>query len=49
MPREKQEGKQSDLLDDSVDDFCYQLAVVLRRVLSLEEEGIQGDEDKDGR
>ena len=38
---------QPEALDDPVDEFCYQLAVVLRRVLNLDEGGTQDDEDPD--
>jgi hypothetical protein len=38
---------QPETLDDPVDEFCYQLAVALRRVLNLDEDAIQDDEDPD--
>jgi hypothetical protein len=39
--------EQSEALGDSIDEFCYQLAFALRRVLSLDENPVQHDEDLD--
>lgn len=46
MLREEQTNGQPETLDDPVDEFCYQLALVLRRILNWGEDGIQ-DEDPD--
>jgi hypothetical protein len=45
--REERTDGQPETLDDSVDEFCYQLAVVLRRVLNLDEDSTQDDEGSD--
>jgi hypothetical protein len=41
------EGNAPPALDDSVDEFCYTLAVNLRRILSLDENEETDDETDD--
>lgn len=35
------------ILDDLVDEFCYELAFILRRILDLDEEEETDDENTD--
>ena len=47
MLYDERKSEQSEALDDHVDEFCYQLALVLRRILNLDENDIRDDEDTD--
>jgi hypothetical protein len=44
--REEWRDEQPEALDDLVDEFCYQLAAILRRILNFED-GTLDDEDSD--
>lgn len=35
----------TDVLDDRVDEFCYELALALRDILDIEEENDEEDDD----
>ncbi len=39
--------ERSTALDDLVDEFCYELALVLRRILNLDKEEAEDDENTD--
>jgi hypothetical protein len=42
-----QTAQTSNALDDLIDEFCYELAIALRRILNLDEEPADGDGDDD--
>jgi len=45
LRKEREKTEQVDIVtDDLVDDFCYEVALTLRRILNLEEEESDYDE-----
>jgi hypothetical protein len=38
-----QQMDRTEMLDDRIDEFCYELAVILRRILNLDEETLDDE------